>query len=115
MNIGDANFGALISALGPRPYSMLLLISGVIMKDFISKEMHRILDDSSSGYEFPVEYFTGPVYSSPGYGSGFKSSIVRKDKEEIIPPYVIEPKKPKLEDKVYRDRVRLKSPTKNFK
>ena len=73
------------------------------MKDFISKEMHRYLDASSSGYEFPVEYFTGPVYSSPGYGyhgSGLKNSIIRKDKEEILPPYVIEPSKPKLEDKV---------------
>lgn len=52
-------------------------ISGVIMKDFISKEMHRFLDDSSNGYEFPVEYFQGPVYP----GNGYKSYITRNDNQ----------------------------------
>lgn len=47
------------------------------MKDFISKEMHRFLDDSSNGYEFPVEYFQDPVY--PGHG--YKSYITRNDNQ----------------------------------
>jgi len=80
------------------------LISGVIMKDFIAKEMTRILDDSSSGYEFPVEYFSGPVSSYGNlpavYSSSYKSAITRNENEELYPAYLIENEKNKLEDQV---------------
>ena len=63
---------------------------GVIMKDLLAKEMKKFLEDSTSSYEFPVEYFTGQAYQTPGhiYGYGYK----RNDKEELARPYVIENK-----------------------
>jgi hypothetical protein len=83
------------------------------MKDFISKEMSRILEDSSSGYEFPMEYFSGPVSSYGNlpavYSSGYKSSITRNENEELYPAYLIENEKNKLEDEVSKSRAALGS------
>jgi len=53
------------------------------MKDFLAKEMSKFVDDPSGGYEFPVEYFTGSVYPSSGYSSGFSSGYGYKRNDKV--------------------------------
>ena len=67
---------------------MSLIFLGVIMKDFLAKEMSKFLDDSSSSYEFPIEFYTGGYTPSSGYTTAY--GYKRNDKEEFVLPYTIE-------------------------
>jgi hypothetical protein len=73
--------------------SNLREISGIIMKDFLAKEMRKFVNDSD---DFPVEMFKYPAYSTSGYG------YKRNDREGVRPLVVEKP--PEFNEQVTTDR-----------